>query len=85
MPLTFRSARRDDVPAIVDIYARAHVEGNLHVPSSQQIGEWIDDAKSHTFVALEGTWRDGYRREDGTYADLCAYGLLESDRRTGAA
>ncbi|MBD5607077.1 MAG: GNAT family N-acetyltransferase [Candidatus Eremiobacteraeota bacterium] len=160
MPLTFRSARRDDVPAIVEIYARAHVE-LLHAPSAQQLDEWIRDERSGTFVvesdgridgfafaishdgwlveiaqivarepgagigwfalreavrhafetsrahrvyvevvasnararrlalgagfALEGTWRDGYRREDGTYADLCAYGLLESDRRTGAA
>jgi RimJ/RimL family protein N-acetyltransferase len=30
---------------------------------------------------LEGTWRDGYRNEDGTYADLCAYGMLAGDRR----
>jgi RimJ/RimL family protein N-acetyltransferase len=30
---------------------------------------------------LEGTWRDGYRNEDGTYADLCGYGMLGSDRR----
>jgi RimJ/RimL family protein N-acetyltransferase len=33
-------------------------------------------------LSLEGTWRDGYRREDGTYHDLCAYGILESEYRT---
>ncbi len=36
-------------------------------------------------LSLEGTWRDGYRREDGTYHDLCAYGLLESEYRTRLA
>jgi RimJ/RimL family protein N-acetyltransferase len=35
-------------------------------------------------LSLEGTWRDGYRREDGRYLDLCAYGILESEYRTRA-
>ena len=30
---------------------------------------------------LEGTWRDGYRDAEGRYHDLCAYGLLDEDRR----
>ncbi len=30
---------------------------------------------------LEGTWRDGFRAEDGTFKDLCAYGMLAADRR----
>jgi RimJ/RimL family protein N-acetyltransferase len=34
---------------------------------------------------LEGTWRDGYRGEDGAFADLCAYGLLEDDYRAAVA
>lgn len=27
----------------------------------------------------EGTWRDGYRHADGTFRDLCAYGLLAAE------
>lgn len=34
--------------------------------------------------ALEGTWRHGYRREDGAYLDLCAYGMLATDGRARA-
>ncbi len=29
--------------------------------------------------SLEGTWRDGYRHTDGSYSDLCAYGLLRDE------
>jgi RimJ/RimL family protein N-acetyltransferase len=29
---------------------------------------------------LEGTWRDGYRSGEGTYRDLCGYGMLASER-----
>ena len=28
---------------------------------------------------LEGTWRDGYRDQDGSFHDLCAYGYLKSE------
>src|SRR5579872_3508131 len=28
---------------------------------------------------LEGTYRDGFRGEDGRYANLCVYGMLKSD------
>jgi RimJ/RimL family protein N-acetyltransferase len=31
--------------------------------------------------SLEGTWRDGFRAADGSYADLCAYGMLASEYR----
>jgi RimJ/RimL family protein N-acetyltransferase len=30
---------------------------------------------------LEGTFRDGYRGQDGGFRDLCAYGLLASEYR----
>ena len=32
--------------------------------------------------ALEGTFRDGYRAADGTFHDLCAYGLLAPEYRS---
>jgi RimJ/RimL family protein N-acetyltransferase len=28
---------------------------------------------------LEGTWREGFRAPDGTFYDLCAYGLLHRE------
>jgi RimJ/RimL family protein N-acetyltransferase len=30
---------------------------------------------------LEGTWRDGFRCPDGTFRDLCAYGMLAQEAR----
>jgi RimJ/RimL family protein N-acetyltransferase len=36
--------------------------------------------ESFGFV-LEGTWREGFRAADGTYHDLCAYGLLAREYR----
>jgi diamine N-acetyltransferase len=33
---------------------------------------------------LEGTYRDGFRDEDGRYANLCFYGLLKTDTRKDA-
>jgi diamine N-acetyltransferase len=30
---------------------------------------------------FEGTWRDGFRAEDGRYSNLCFYGLLKTDHR----
>ena len=32
-------------------------------------------------MRLEGTFREGYRDDDGTYHDLCAYGALRRDLR----
>jgi RimJ/RimL family protein N-acetyltransferase len=29
----------------------------------------------------EGTYRDGFRDDDGSYGDLCVYGMLSSDPR----
>jgi GNAT superfamily N-acetyltransferase len=37
--------------------------------------------ESFGFV-LEGTWREGFRAPDGSYHDLCAYGLLASEYRS---
>jgi RimJ/RimL family protein N-acetyltransferase len=34
---------------------------------------------------LEGTWRDGFRDRDGSFHDLCAYGLLKSEYDDGVA
>lgn len=158
MPLTFRSARPDDIDSIVEAYARPHAEGVIHPPDRARVATWLDDKRMRALVverdaavaafvlvllhetwlceianviasqprtgagwfalretlryafeeakvhrvylevvaanaparalyeaagfSLEGTWRDGYRREDGTYHDLCAYGLLESEYRT---
>ena len=28
---------------------------------------------------LEGVWRDGFRRRDGSYEDLCGYGILAGE------
>jgi RimJ/RimL family protein N-acetyltransferase len=33
---------------------------------------------------LEGTWRDGFRCPDGTFRDLCGYGMLAQEARPTA-
>jgi RimJ/RimL family protein N-acetyltransferase len=46
----------------------------------------VDNAVARRFFERtgfchEGTWRDGFRSDTGAYADLAAYGMLESEHR----
>ena len=54
----------------------------LEVRASNEIARRLYE-RAH-FV-LEGTWRDGFRDHDGSFHDLCAYGLLKSEYDDGVA
>ncbi len=54
----------------------------LEVRASNTLARHLYE-RSH-FI-LEGTWREGFRDDDGTFHDLCAYGLLKSEYEEAVA
>ncbi len=63
------------------VIAHAFEERNAH-RISLEVVEANDRARrlyERCGFVHEGTQRDGYRDEDGQYADICTYGLLATD------